>query len=101
MCRLSLAIAVVILLVGCAQKPISLETGQYKVYSTITIQDDWCYMPDGTRANGLTNYTNLVNSVTTICISLKSDDVERTLHHELSHAGRNAVGLTVATLELP
>lgn len=80
-------------LCGCAQP--QFEKGEYKLYTTIEIVDDWCYMPDGTKANGVTHYTAKVRSLSIICVSLKSDDPERTLIHELEHAGRNAIGRDV------
>ena len=92
---------IIIILAGCVQSPPPLETGEYKIYSTVTVQDDWCYMPDGSRANGVVQYNTKVRSVSTICISLKSDDPERTLLHELTHAGRNAIGLTATSQDLP
>jgi len=91
----------IIILAGCVQSPPPLETGEYKVYSTVTVQDEWCYMPDGSRANGVVHYNTRVRSISTICVSLRSDDPERTLRHELAHAGRNAIGLTAISEDLP
>ena len=91
----------IIILAGCVQSPPPLETGEYKFFSTVTVQDDWCYMSDGSRANGVVHYNTTVRSISTICISLRSDDPERTLSHELAHAGRNAVGLTATSQDLP
>jgi hypothetical protein len=51
---------------------------------------------DGVKVNGVTKYNTVVRSISTICVSLKSDDPERTLLHELDHAWRNAVGLDAA-----
>ena len=80
-----------LILYGCAQP--QFQKGEHKLYTTIKVVDDWCYMPDGSPANGVINYNTIVRSVSEICISLKSDDPERTLIHELEHAGRNAIGL--------
>jgi len=83
-----------ILTVGCASPQQNIATGEFKLYTTVVVTEDWCYMPDKTtKVNGVTNYNTLVRSVSTICVSLKSDDPERTLQHELVHAWRNAVGL--------
>lgn len=80
--------------VGCSPPQPNIATGEFKLYTTVVITEDWCYMPDKTtKVNGVTNYNTQVRSVSTICVSLKSDDPERTLKHELDHAWRNAVGL--------
>lgn len=82
------------ILVGCSPPQPNIATGEFKLYATVIVTDDWCYMPDNkTKANGVTNYNTQVRSVSTICVSMKSDDPERTLQHELEHAWRNAVGL--------
>jgi hypothetical protein len=73
-------------------KDVTPPLGEFKLYTTITVQEDWCYM-DGVRVNGVIDYNTVVRSISTICVSLKSDDPERTLKHELDHAWRNAVGL--------
>ena len=69
------------------------QTGEYKLYTTIQVQEDMCVIPDGTEVNGWTKYNTYVRSVSDICVSLQSDDPERTMNHELEHAWRNAVGL--------
>ena len=74
-------------------KEITPPLGEFKLYTTVTIQEDWCYMKDGQRVRGVIDYNTVVRSISTICVSLKSDDPERTLDHELRHAWRNAVGL--------
>ncbi len=79
------------LFLGCVQ-PLDFVNGEYKLYATVIIQDDWCFMPDGTKANGVTRYNTKVRSFSSICVSKKSDDMERTLMHELGHAGLNSVG---------
>ena len=80
--------------VGCSPPQPNITTGEFKIYATVVVTEDWCYMPDKiTKVNGATNYNTRVRSVSTICVSLKSDDPERTLQHELAHAWRNAVGL--------
>ena len=82
------------ILVGCSPPQPNIATGEFKLYATVIVTEDWCYMPDNkTKANGVTNYNTQVRSVSTICVSMKSDDPERTLQHELEHAWRNAVGL--------
>ena len=73
--------------------------GEFKLYTTITVQEDMCIMPDGTEVNGWTKYNTYVRSVSEICVSLQSDDPERTLQHELAHAWRNAVGLDPKALQ--
>ena len=83
----------VALLIGCAAPKAEIATGQFKLYTTVVVTDDWCYMPDNTKVNGATRYNSVVRSISTICISTRSDDPERTLKHELEHAWRNAVGL--------
>jgi hypothetical protein len=80
-----------LLLCGCAQQQV--HTGEHKLYTTIKVVDDWCYMPNGSRVYGFIEYSTKVKSISNIYISLKSDDPERTLRHELEHAGRNAIGL--------
>ena len=82
-----------IVLLGCAAPKPDITTGEFKLYTTVVVTDDWCYMPDKTPVNGVTKYNTKVRSISTICISRKSDDPERTLKHELEHAWRNAVGL--------
>jgi hypothetical protein len=77
---------------GPTWKEVTPPIGEYKLYATITVQQDWCMM-DGEKVNGVIEYNTVVRSVSKICVSLKSDDPERTLQHELSHAWRNAVGL--------
>jgi hypothetical protein len=80
--------------VGCSPPQPKIATGEFKLYTTVVVTEDWCYMRDKTtKVNGVINYSNQVRSVSTICVSLKSDDPERTLQHELDHAWRNAVGL--------
>jgi len=79
---------------GCSPPQPQIATGEFKLYTTVVVTEDWCYMPDKqTKVNGVTNYNTQVRSVSTICVSLKSNDPERTLQHELDHAWRNAVGL--------
>ncbi len=78
---------------GCAETQPNMAKGEFKLYTTVVITDDWCYMPDQTKVKGSTRYNSVVRSISTICVSLKSDDPERTLKHELDHAWRNAVGL--------
>lgn len=68
------------------------SVGEYKLYSTIKVTEDWCYL-DGQKVNGSIHYNTQVRSISTICISLNSDNVDRTIAHELDHAWRNAVGL--------
>ena len=83
-----------LIFVGCSPPQPNITTGEFKIYATFVVTEDWCYMPDNkTKVNGATNYNTQVRSVSTICVSLKSDDPERTLQHELAHAWRNAVGL--------
>lgn len=86
-----------VFLAACAapQIPDLMSAGQYKIYATVVVTEDWCYMPDNTRVNGVTRYNQVVRSVSEICVSLKSDDPQRTLQHELEHAWRNAVGTDV------
>lgn len=72
--------------------------GEYKLYTTITVQEDLCAMPDGTLVNGVTRYNTQVRSVSTICVSLQSDDPQRTMNHELEHAWRNSVSLDAKEL---
>lgn len=88
-----ITLILLIALIGCARSQPDMATGEYKLYSTVVVTEDWCYMPDQTRVNGVTRYNTKVRSVSEICVSLKSDDPERTLRHELEHAWRNAVGL--------
>ena len=79
--------------VACSPPQQNITTGEFKLYATVVITDDWCYMPDKTKVKGATRYNTVVRSISTICVSMKSDDPERTLKHELDHAWRNAVGL--------
>ena len=80
--------------IGCSPPQQNITTGEFKLYTTVVVTEDWCYMPDNiTKVNGRTYYSTLVRSVSIISVSLKSDDPERTLRHELDHAWRNAVGL--------
>jgi hypothetical protein len=67
--------------------------GEFKLYTTITVQEDMCLMPDGEEVYGVTRYNTVVRSISTICVSLKSDDPEMTLKHEMDHAWRNALNL--------
>ena len=79
---------------GCSPPQPNIATGEFKLYATVVVTEEWCYMPDNeTKVNGTTTYNTNVRSISTICVSLKSDDPERTLQHELGHAWRNAVGL--------
>lgn len=77
--------------ISCSQTPLPL--GDHKLYATITVQEEWCIMPDGTKVNGFTRYSTIIRSIAEICISRKSDDPERTMTHEFTHAWRNAIGL--------
>jgi hypothetical protein len=80
--------------IGCSATQPDIATGEFKLYTTVVVTEDWCYMPDQkTRVNGSTTYSPQVRWFSTICVSLKSDDPGRTLKHELDHAWRNAVGL--------
>ena len=80
-------------LVGCSPPQPNIATGEFKLYTTVVVTEDWCYMPDKTKVNGATKYSTKVKSISEICVSLKSDDPDRTLKHEMEHAWRNAVGL--------
>jgi hypothetical protein len=86
--------AIVFILVSCGPswKEVTPPLGTYMMYTTITVKKDWCYM-DGVRVNGVIDYNTVVRSISRICVSLKSDDPERTLKHELDHAWRNALNL--------
>jgi hypothetical protein len=66
--------------------------GSYKALVSITVQRDWCMM-DGEKVNGLILYNETTREFCVICVSLKSDDPERTMQHELSHCWRNMMGL--------
>ena len=79
--------------IGCSPTQPNITTGEYLLHTNVMITEDWCYMPDETKVNGYTTYNTWVRSLSTICVSLKSDDPHRTLQHELDHAWRNAVGL--------
>ena len=64
----------------------------YYTYLYNSVSEDWCYMPGKkTKMNGVKSYNTLVRSILTICVSLKSDEPERTLQHDLEHEWRNAV----------
>ena len=76
--------------IGCTQ--VNLAPGDYKIYATLTVQEGWCIMPDGEKVNGFTRYNTIVRSVSEVCISQKSDDMRRTMNHELEHVWLNATG---------
>ena len=75
---------------SCTQ--VNLSPGDYKVYATITVQEDWCIMPDGEKVNGFTKYNTVVRAISEVCISQKSDDIRRTMNHEFEHVWLNATG---------
>jgi hypothetical protein len=83
-----------LIFVGCSPPQPNIATGEFRIYATVIVTEDWCYMSDNkTKVNGTTRYITKVRAISEICVSLKSDDPERTLQHELGHAWRNAVGL--------
>jgi hypothetical protein len=77
---------------GPTWKEVTPPLGQYKALVSITVQEDWC-MIDGQAVNGLILYNETTREFCVICVSLKSDDPERTMQHELSHCWRNMMGL--------
>ena len=92
---MKLLLLILFLIFACCSAPQpNITTGEFKIYATVVVTEDWCYMPDNkTKVNGTTRYSTKINALSEICVSLKSDDPERTLQHELGHAWRNAMGL--------
>jgi hypothetical protein len=81
-------------LAGCGPTWVEVTppAGDYKAVVSITVQNDWCRI-DGEAVNGFIRYNEAIKEVCVICVSLKSDDPERTLLHELDHCWRNMMGL--------
>ncbi|MDG5466822.1 hypothetical protein P9J64_00645 [Deltaproteobacteria bacterium IMCC39524] len=91
-----LLLVMFLVFIGCSPPQQKITTGEFEIYATVIVTEDWCYMSDNkTKVNGTTKYFSNVKAFSQICVSLKSDDPERTLQHELAHAWRNAVGLDV------
>jgi len=87
--KIVLAIAVLLWQTGCAAWP-EYQTGTYALVTTITIQDDWCYLDD-INVNGLITYKRN-KSISNICISKKSENIRGTIKHELEHATLRMLG---------
>jgi hypothetical protein len=86
----TLAIAIIAFAItGCTS--VYAPVGEFQMYITVNVTDDWCEMPNGDLVNGTTSHSPKIPSVSAICISKKSDDIERTIKHELDHAWDNAV----------
>jgi hypothetical protein len=90
----TLVLITVFALIGCGPtwKEVTPHVGIYKAIVEITVQEDWCSI-DGKAVNGFIRYNELIREVCVICVSLKSDDPERTLLHEFDHCFRNMMGL--------
>jgi hypothetical protein len=53
--------------VGCSPPQPNIATGEFKLYTTVLVTEDWCYMPGNhTKVNGFTTYNTQVRSVSTI-----------------------------------
>jgi hypothetical protein len=90
----TLTFVTVLVLISCGPtwKEVTPPIGDYKAVVSITVQDDWCRI-DGQAVNGFIRYSEIVREFCQICVSLKSDDPERTLLHELDHCWRNMMSL--------
>jgi hypothetical protein len=77
---------------GPTWKEVTPHVGTYKAVVSITVQEDWCIM-DGEKVNGLILYNETTREFCVICVSLKSDDPERTMQHELDHCFRIMMGM--------
>jgi hypothetical protein len=89
-----LIIITVCALISCGPQwsEVTPPIGDYKAVVSITVQDDWCRI-DGQAVNGFIRYNEAIREVCVICVSLKSDNPERTMLHELDHCFRNMMGL--------
>ncbi len=86
-------IASIITLTLAACVATQIEVGESRYLVIQTVQKEWC-MLDGVKVNGSwQKFVTELMPVYHLCISLQSDDVERTIRHELRHLGRDAIGL--------
>jgi len=76
-----------------------IETGETRYLVIQKVQKEWC-MLDGVNVNGSwRKFKAGVMPVYKLCISLKSDDPERTLRHELTHISLDSLGFDTTVID--
>jgi hypothetical protein len=86
-----------LVLAACVAQQIEVGESRYLVIQKI--QKERCIL-DGRKVNGSWQKFKTENMpVYKLCISLKSDNVERTLNHELTHVSLDAMGMDTTVID--